>query len=51
MGAPKQVLSMGGIPMLERVLTAFRKSTVDRTVVVLGAHEQDVLHSVGREAR
>lgn len=49
MGAPKQVLSIGGITMLERVLTAFRKSRVDRTVVVLGAHEQDVLHSVGLE--
>jgi len=42
MGRPKQTLPVRGKPMLETVLEVFRRTKVDRIVVVLGAHERDV---------
>lgn len=35
MGTPKQTLELAGKPMLERVLDAFAKSSLDETVLVL----------------
>jgi len=42
MGKPKQTISIGGVPLLEKVLRTFRKSNVGRVVVVLGADAAEV---------
>jgi len=42
MGKTKQTLPLNGVPMLERVLEIFRRPSVDRVVVVLGANEAQV---------
>jgi molybdenum cofactor cytidylyltransferase len=42
MGKPKQTLPLDGVPMLERVLEIFRRSNVDKVVVVLGADAVEV---------
>ena len=42
MGKPKQTLAIDGKPMLQKVLEIFRKTKVDRAVVVLGAGEHEV---------
>jgi len=46
MGRPKQTLRLNGVPMLERVLGTFRKSSVGKVVVVLGANAVEVMKRV-----
>ena len=40
MGRPKQLLPLGGRPLLERVVAAANDSSLDEVVVVLGAHAE-----------
>ena len=42
MGKPKQIISLQGAPMLQRVLETFRGSRVGRVVVVLGGNAAEV---------
>ena len=46
MKRPKQTLPIRGNPMLERVLKMFRRSRVDRVVVVLGADAGEVMKGI-----
>jgi molybdenum cofactor cytidylyltransferase len=41
-GAPKQLAQLDGRPLLEHVLIAMSKSRLDRVVVVLGSHADEV---------
>ena len=41
-GAPKQLAELDGRPLLEHVLIAMSKAPLDRVVVVLGAHADEV---------
>ena len=49
MGRPKQTLSLGGKPMLQRALDIYRKTKVGRIVVVLGAGAAEVRRKVHLE--
>lgn len=46
MGRPKQTLLLNGKPMLQKVLEVYRKTDVDRIVVVLGAESRGVRGTV-----
>ena len=46
MGSPKQLLDLGGRPLLERVVAASCASRLDEVVVVLGAEAQRIRDSV-----
>lgn len=46
MGRPKQTVRVGGVPMLERVLKNYRESRVERVVVVIGGHADEVRSAV-----
>lgn len=46
MGRPKQLLSIGGVPMLAVVVAAAEASTLDRVVVVTGAEYQALRNEV-----
>ena len=45
-GAPKQLAQLDGRPLLEHALLAMSKAPLDRVVVVLGAHADDVRERV-----
>jgi CTP:molybdopterin cytidylyltransferase MocA len=45
-GGRKQLAQLGGRPLLEHVLIALEEAPVDRTVVVLGAHADEVREGV-----
>jgi len=45
-GAPKQLAELDGRPLLEHVLIAMSEAPLDRVVVVLGAHAQEVRKGV-----
>ncbi len=45
MGRPKQLLDVGGVPMLVRVLEAALDSPLDRVLVILG-HEAELLRGI-----
>lgn len=45
-GGRKQLADLGGRPLLEHVLIAMEEAPVDRTVVVLGAHADEVREGV-----
>jgi CTP:molybdopterin cytidylyltransferase MocA len=45
-GAPKQLASLDGRPLLEHVLIAMAEAPLDRVAVVLGAHADEVLEGV-----
>lgn len=47
MGRPKQLLPVGGRPLLERVVAAACGSRLDQVVVVLGANADAILAGVG----
>ena len=46
MGRPKQLLDLGGRPLLERVVSAACASRLDEVVVVLGAEAQRIRESL-----
>jgi molybdenum cofactor cytidylyltransferase len=46
MGAPKQLLPVGGRPLLEGVLAAACGSRLDEVLLVLGAHRERILAEV-----
>ncbi len=46
MGRPKQILKLDGVTMLERVLWTLREASLDKVVVVLGAHAAEVRRAV-----
>lgn len=46
MGSPKQLLDVGGRPLLERIVSAACASRLDQVVVVLGAEAQRIRDSV-----
>jgi molybdenum cofactor cytidylyltransferase len=46
MGEPKQLLRLGGRPLLERVVAAACEARLDDVVVVLGAHADEIMHKV-----
>lgn len=46
MGRPKLPMPLGGRSMLRRVLEVLRRTKVERIIVVLGAHQQEVRRSV-----
>lgn len=45
-GGPKQLAELGGRSLLEHVLAAMERPALDRVVVVLGAHSDEVLAKV-----
>ena len=45
-GSPKQLAELDGRPLLEHVLLAMSKAPLDRVVVVLGAHADEVREGV-----
>jgi CTP:molybdopterin cytidylyltransferase MocA len=45
-GRPKQLASLDGRPLLEHVLIAMAKAPLDRVVVVLGSHADEVAEQV-----
>ena len=45
-GAPKQLAELGGRPLLEHVLASMSSVPLDRTIVVLGAHAEEILAGV-----
>jgi molybdenum cofactor cytidylyltransferase len=47
MGLPKMLLDFGGRKMLEMTISNVRGSAVDNTVVVLGAHKDEILKVIG----
>jgi molybdenum cofactor cytidylyltransferase len=47
MGSPKMLLDFGGRKMIEMAITNVTQSNVDNTVVVLGAHRNEILKVVG----
>lgn len=46
MGSPKQLLDVGGRPLLERIVAAACASRLDEVVVVLGAEAQSIRNAV-----
>jgi len=47
MGSPKMLLDFGGRKMIEMAISNVTQSNVDNTVVVLGAHRNEILKVVG----
>lgn len=45
-GAPKQLAELDGRPLLEHVLASMSSAPLDRTIVVLGAHAEEILEGV-----
>jgi molybdenum cofactor cytidylyltransferase len=46
MGRPKQLLEVGGRPLLEKIVAAANAARLDDVVVVLGARAEEILASV-----
>jgi len=47
MGSPKMLLDFGGRKMIEMAITNVLHSKVDNTIVVLGAHRDEIMKVVG----
>ena len=45
-GAPKQLAELDGRPLLEHVLASMSRAPLDRRIVVLGAHAEEILERV-----
>ncbi len=47
MGSPKMLLDFGGRKMIEMAITNVLQSNVDNTIVVLGAHSDEIMKVIG----